>query len=364
MPGPALRTIAQNGLLLLASLLLALGLGEVALRRWMPQIFPVHPPGLYTTDAEIGYVLTPGFHGRLQRAEYDVPVHVNRAGLRGEEIPPRSDTTFRLLVLGDSQAFGAGVRDDETFSVQLNQLLEAHFPARDIQVLNGGVPGYGTADQLAFLQHRGRELQPEMIVLQFLSVNDFSDNRVPASRWAGVENGMLVDTTRQAASRCGWQFLSGQDLSRWLKRHSHLAYLVSNRAGHLAMQWGLTGGMTAAWGEDFSPEDAQQTGELLQEVARTARALSAECIFLYTTGQAHVIADTLQALPSAAVVEAAAAQVGVTWIDGRDRLRRRNDRNRLYYPLDGHWTAAGHRAVAEILFEELTVLLTEKYFPD
>ncbi|MDQ2691184.1 MAG: SGNH/GDSL hydrolase family protein, partial [Chloroflexota bacterium] len=150
------NVILKTGLMV-SGLLFAMLLAEGYLRLFQPQIFPVHPQGLYTEDPDIGYVLTPGYSGELVRSEFHTSIQIGQSGLRGKDPAPPREDTIRILILGDSQAWGFGVTDSQTFSVQLEEFLSQRFPERDIQVLNAGVPGYGTADQLAFLETRGEE---------------------------------------------------------------------------------------------------------------------------------------------------------------------------------------------------------------
>jgi len=346
--------IFKNSFLVIASLLIAMLLSEMFFRLFLPQTFEVHPPGMYAGDQEVGYVLTPGFKGTIRRAEFEIPFQVNQFGLRGKEFRSPRPNTFRILILGDSQAFGFGVRDNETFSFQLEELLSQHYVNHDIQVLNGGVPGYGTVDQLAFLKSRGLLLKPGLIILQFLSVNDFQENRSAAGEWAEVQDGVLMvktDVLDPEHSLPLWRRL--QD---WLKSNIHLARLLSDRLGYLAMRWGILGKMESFWGEDFSEEDAKITENYLLQIAEGSRKLSAYCIFLYTTGQVHVFSDTHTKLRSADFMEVTARKADIPWINSQDFLRNRTDKFDLYYRMDGHWTAAGHQAIAEILFENIIKL--------
>ena len=48
-----------------------------------------------------------------------------------------SDDAFRILVLGDSFTFGYGVENDETYSVQLQNLLNERLD-RTVEVVNAG----------------------------------------------------------------------------------------------------------------------------------------------------------------------------------------------------------------------------------
>lgn len=58
-------------------LCLILGLAELGLRLFAPQIYPVHPKDMYQLDEAVGYVLTLGYQGTLQRTSmklYSVPM--------------------------------------------------------------------------------------------------------------------------------------------------------------------------------------------------------------------------------------------------------------------------------------------------
>lgn len=333
--------------IVLASGFFALLLGEGLVRLVAPQIFPVHPAGLYTPDPHVGYALAPGFRGELVRSEFRHAIHVGAEGLRDGDSRPRREDTVRALILGDSHAFGFGVGEDQTLAVQLERILGARFPEVELQVLNGAVPGYGTADQLAYLESRGRALDPDLVLVQFPSVNDLQENLSPARAWAVVTDGMLAHEAGGVPSRAPWLSRA----QRWLKSHSHLGRLASDMVGYWMSRFGLLGQGGALWGEDFSTEAAELGIELLGEISETARSLDARTLYLYTTGQASVLQEEYEDLPSRAVVEAAAERASVPWVEVTAHLRERSDRAVLYYRRNGHWTAEGHRAVAEVVTE-------------
>ncbi len=337
---------------------------ELLLRLIMPQIFDVHAPGMYTADPEVGYVLTPGFSGYVKRSEFETPFQIGLLGLRGKDPGPLTPITFRILILGDSQAFGFGVTDDETFACHLETKLAQKYPDIDVQVLNAGVPGYGTADQFAFLKSKGKLFQPDLVIVQFLSVNDIEESRSPAKDWAIIQDRML--TSKSSGNNPSQSPPNWRRVQNWMKTHIHLARLISDRLGYLAMKWGILGNMEGFWGEDFASADAVSAAKYLAAIAKESRQLKAECLFLYTTGQVHVFSDTAPSLPSAGFMEAAAKKANVEWINSVDSLRRRSDKFDLYYPKDGHWTPAGHKAIAEILYEFIVKqdLINKKSVPD
>jgi len=157
---------------LVATLAVLWGIGELVLRV-VPDVTsflaareadgegsfnPFQPDGL------LGYSLRPGAVAQQELGGNVTEVRVNALGLRGPEAaalptPGRP----RVLVLGDSFAFGFGVPEGET----LRDRLEAALAARGVpaEVLSAGVPGWSLDHQLVFLRARGFALEPSLIVL-------------------------------------------------------------------------------------------------------------------------------------------------------------------------------------------------------
>src|SRR5205814_285240 len=73
---------------------------------------------VYIPDAELGVRLQPGATERVEFAGNPrTEVRINRDGYRGDELPPPGPD--EVLVVGDSQVFGLGVEQDQTFSAGL-----------------------------------------------------------------------------------------------------------------------------------------------------------------------------------------------------------------------------------------------------
>lgn len=75
---------------------------------------------------------------------------------------PRPRGTCRILVLGDSFTWGFGVDDEERFSNRLQMLLGS-----SCEVLNAGVTGYGTDQEMLFFRREGRRYNPDIVLLEF-----------------------------------------------------------------------------------------------------------------------------------------------------------------------------------------------------
>lgn len=341
----------KNLALLLGSLLFVFIVFEILVRVLSPQIFEIHPHGMYSVDEDVGYALTADFEGRLEREEFSTRVSVNDQGLRGRPVGPRQDGVSRILVLGDSFAFGYGVGEDETFSAYLEACLNRTGPGA-FEVLNAGVPGYGTVDQLNFLRSRGEALDPDVVVLQFLSANDLDENRYPATEWADVKDGWLgvrSDSHDPATMLPRWK-----QFEYWVKENIHSAKFVSERIGYLVLKSSLFPKMELAiWREFFSEEDEALFEAALTDINSYVADLGAGFIFLYVTDQGPVLARIAPQLRSEALVERVLSEQGVDWLNMYRLMREHEDRGTFYFPLDGHWNAAGHQFAAEALCREI-----------
>jgi hypothetical protein len=147
---------------------------EWTLRRADPDyLYALHGAESSNVYSEVyGWELRRGFHG-MDLGELAT---INREGYRGPEhaLAPTPGRT-RVVMLGDSIAYGAGVKDDETFSA----LLEKRDPPFDVIPL--AVGGYGTDQELIRLEREALRYAPDVVVLHFCLFSDFADNRLPTA---------------------------------------------------------------------------------------------------------------------------------------------------------------------------------------
>jgi hypothetical protein len=166
-----------NWTLSLASMLvflLALLAAEGVLRLLDPNYF-------YKLNAEesssvysetYGWDLRKGFHG----LDFGHMATVNGRGYRGTEYPyEKTKGHTRVVMLGDSIAYSAGVDDAHTFSA----LLEKRQPG--LEVVNLAVGGYGTDQELIKLEREGLRYHPDVVILHFCLFSDYTDNSLPSA---------------------------------------------------------------------------------------------------------------------------------------------------------------------------------------
>ncbi len=104
----------------------------------------------------------------LDRIYQGVSVQTNALGLRDRPILDKEPNEYRILFLGDSVTFAWGVRQEDGFVERVERILEDEL-ARPVRAINTGVGSYNTDNQNATLQRYGEMLQPDMVVLTYVS---------------------------------------------------------------------------------------------------------------------------------------------------------------------------------------------------
>ncbi len=98
---------------------------------------------------------------------------VNSKGWRDKERSYKNKkNAFRILILGDSETFGAIVKYEDRFASQLEKKLQKDYNAQVISLAYGG---WGTDQQLEALEQDGFKFEPNLVISQF-NKNDLGDN--------------------------------------------------------------------------------------------------------------------------------------------------------------------------------------------
>ena len=154
----------------------------------------------------------------------DKPVRTNALGLRGPErtfIEP--DGVRRILILGDSVAFGHGVAYEDTFANKLEVFLNGEGRGRH-EVIDAGVPAFNTLQEVTYFREEGVRLNPDVAVLA-LYWNDVSSK---AGVTADAAGRLVDDATPPNSGRFRqWEeTASGYWVRNLLKRFSFLYFVV------------------------------------------------------------------------------------------------------------------------------------------
>ncbi len=143
----------------------------------------------------------------------------------------KPENQLRVLSIGDSHTQGYEVRQDHTFSAVIERYLERQgFHA---EVLNSGVSGFGTAEQLIFLENEGLSYQPDVVVLGFFA-NDLEDN-IKSGLYQLDERGDLVISSYQHIPGVRIQNLMYSIPGiKWLGENSYFYSLLFNSVWEFA----------------------------------------------------------------------------------------------------------------------------------
>lgn len=161
---------------------------------------------------------------------------INAQGIRDNRpVGPKAPTEQRLLMLGDSITFGAGVRTEQACPAQLERALKQ--AGRPWRVLNGGVTSYDPAQEADWLELFGWQLQPDFLAVCFCR-NDVG----PSDR--SQDRGSEATGT----------------LSRWLTEHSILAYNYQRALWYLQARLGLASPTQVPAQADAQPREQLLVG--------------------------------------------------------------------------------------------------------
>ncbi len=182
---PSLARLRVNVLATAISTLLGLGVLETAVR--LLHADPGPPPPTFretpfrtvrSPSPRIGWELAPNQKWKTVypsnergyfEADNSVRYRTNAQGFRGDDFSvARRPGALRIALLGDSFAFGLGVKEQDTLARQLEKDLGAPCP---IEVINFGVLGYSTDQEEALLRKKVLAYAPDLVMVWYF-LND------------------------------------------------------------------------------------------------------------------------------------------------------------------------------------------------
>lgn len=169
----SLAKVVRTGVLLVAGTIAGLLIAELILR-----FAGVGDPSFGRVDPVTGWSGYPNASG-WWRSEGTAFARYNSAGFKDlERTLEKPAGVYRVAILGDSYTEALQVPLEAGFCAIVGKEVErcAPAPATRIEVLNFGVSGFGTAQELLLLRDRVLGYHPDLVLLAFLSGNDVVDN--------------------------------------------------------------------------------------------------------------------------------------------------------------------------------------------
>ncbi|MFA6449995.1 MAG: hypothetical protein WCX65_11020 [bacterium] len=132
-------------------------------------------------DVLIPISMRPGERVSMKATGVSEPIAVrtNNLGMRGADAAREKGAgVYRALIMGDSWTFGEGVKDSETFSARLGEILNRKLApsGRRAEALNAGyTAGYSPDTYYVYMQQKGFALEPDIVIVASMPVNDLFD---------------------------------------------------------------------------------------------------------------------------------------------------------------------------------------------
>ncbi|MCX6623451.1 MAG: GDSL-type esterase/lipase family protein [Acidobacteria bacterium] len=253
------------------------------------------------------------YEGRYQ----GVDLQTNAMGLRERPISSKQPGRPRILMLGDSVLFGWGVRVEDTCSRQLENLLHMQ-RGIDAEIINSGVPGYNSYQEMVFLKTRGGMLEPDAVVLLYV------DNDIDPIDPAHPHLGVRPDPRKDPSG--AFDYYASVSRFYFMLRHLIPALLSSTSTSVQAARGSF------GW---------RQSMESIAAAGRYSRAHHLPFMLVQFRMTPGALGDALRAdLQPIAVREGFAYADSLPWFDGS------NIRHLTNSFVDTHPNAQGQRVIA------------------
>lgn len=391
-------TFKQKLALILFGLLFGVVLSEVGLR-----IVGYSYPQFYQNDYYRGFALRPGVAGTYRR-EGTSYVRVNSDGLRDREHSrTKPPNTVRIALLGDSFSEAMHLPMEQTFWWLLQKKLKEcnTFAGKDVELINFGVSGYGTGQELMTLRQKVWDYSPDIVMLVICTNNDIRDNYRGLSKTEQVpyfvyRNGELVYDDSFRTSRAYVRRDSRLNrIGGWFHDHLRIIQLIHyvqfvaklrltewRESRNIKQQDAAPGTATAEdIGVDNMPyiephdDDWKQGWDITERLMRQLHneVTQRGAKFLMVTGS-----NAIQVYPDPIVRQNFMRHIGVSTVfypnmrlrgladreqidffDLAEPMQRYADEHRVFlhgFDRDignGHWNAAGHQVVSDLLAQKI-----------
>ena len=316
-----MKNVVFSVFLLLVSSIVALGVGEVALRaknRSM-QNYDIEM-WRYAKELKVrsdnpllGHEHVPSRAETLQSVE----IRTNESGLRGSKVAAPSPDKRRILFLGSSVTLGWGVPEAETITQRIEKMFAKD--GETVEVLNAGIGNYNAPRYVERFLTRMTDLAPTDIVIHYF-LRDAEVLDAGGGNWL-LRNSQLAVTVWIAFSR-----YFGKASEKTLEQHYR----------------------------DVYRPDAQGYKDMLVALDRLAKYSREKNVRLYLamTPDVHDLVDYKFEFVHKSVAGVAAG-IGAKYVDLLPSMRNLTPKELWSMPGDPHPNGLGHQKMAEALYPAL-----------
>jgi hypothetical protein len=306
------------------------------------------------------YGLIPNRVTHLRYNDYDYVVRTNSLGLPGPAVTPTRATpaTYRVLAVGDAFTMPEGLDYEDSYPALLQGALSHCGATVPVEVIDGGVTGYGPNEEGPEIRELAPLLRPNVIIYQFY-VNEWSDILIDSAsrrRSIGLVPGPLGRTSLLDRSQLATHLTEDYDAliagiegrPSWRQRWKLLLDYYQRGPNRL-----------------YTTDNIARMTAFLTSIRDAAHGVGADLIIAFVPGAVQVSRRSdLAYVPRSGVpfsdpttydlnrpldeLRPLAAAVGLPVLDLTDSLRR-HEPQPVYFRDAWHWNVQGHRAAAGAL---------------
>jgi lysophospholipase L1-like esterase len=285
----------------------------------------------------------------MQQPEFLFARRVNSMGLPDEEIETRRNPGDLLLVaLGDSFTVGQGADFGDDYPNVLERLVAQSAP-RNVRVLNAGVTGSDPVFAYQLLERKLARLSPDMVILL---IND-SDLEDIAFR-GGFER-FNADGSLNLGNREPW-------FSEWY-RLSHVVRAIAFGVGYDSFLQRK---------KDTEDRKKNYAPLVIEEVSKKMRDLGLKHGFQFSLFwhpmremANELIRESGDSDPDFAALKQQLDSAGIHAFDTTAAIMnavRESGMERIYRPIDKHFTPYGYEILARVVFEQIGDTINRREF--
>lgn len=359
MSGENPGSLSRKVIVLLLAVAFTAAAGEIILRLFAPfQDYTsdtIHSfPDQY--DPLLGYAGVPNLGTWFILPDFRHRIVNNSRGFRERERSYEKRGKKRIVVLGDSTAWGWGVEAGERFS----DILERRLPGWE--VINLAQAGYSTDQELLVLETEGLKYRPDLVILLF-DRNDVVEGNnakvidgIQPKPFFVDEGGKLVLKNVPVPDNRGYWIKKamlaqsygvpgGDRDSRWSWRYWREEYFTKSHF----YNWLMFRLAHPVWSRS-EPSEAKSDRREMEQRMRLTKRLLKEIDSLCTQNGARLIIADIPSIYSP-LLQDFCREEKIRYVDLDPPLRRRI--RPIAHRKVGHWNRYGHRIVAEAMIDYL-----------
>jgi hypothetical protein len=270
-------------------------------------------PILHTELIPNHYQLFNGFTVKLNTTI----IKINSDGFRDVEYSiEKPPNTIRIIALGDSFTFGWGVNLTDIYIKILEKRLNEINTTINFQVMNFGVPGYNTLEEIELLKKKGLKYKPDIIILGYTADDAFNNTKIKTGEIT-IKASKIVEELFGNSSKFPKEVL-----------YSHFSYQLL--------------------GEDLTINFDKNLENIvlspLKELAKYKKELNLNVVIVFLTKVSYKEKEKIIELSK---------NNEFCVIDAYEEIRKHRFNSIKFPSPDNHYNERGHKLIADIIFDNL-----------